>query len=69
MLDQVVAEVSQKTGLAPDKAREAVDVVVQGVKSKLPPPIAAHIDEVMAGNYSGTIHDVEVALGKYLHLG
>jgi hypothetical protein len=69
VLDQVVAAVAQRTGLAPDKAREAVDVVVTGVKSKLPAPIAAHIDQVLAGNYSGTIGDVEVALGKYLHLG
>jgi hypothetical protein len=69
VLDQVVAAVAQRTGLAPDKAREAVDVVVTGVKSKLPAPIAAHIDQVLAGNYSGTIADVEVSLGKYLHLG
>jgi hypothetical protein len=59
MLDQLVATVSQKTGITPDKARQAVDSVVSQIKAKLPAPVSAHIDEMMAGNYQGTVADVE----------
>jgi len=59
MLDQLIATVSQKTGMPPDKAKQAVDSVVTQIKAKLPAPVSAHIDELMAGNYKGTVADVE----------
>jgi BMFP domain-containing protein YqiC len=59
MLDQLIATVSQKTGMAPDKAKQAVESVVTQLKAKLPAPVSAHIDELMAGNYTGTLADVE----------
>jgi hypothetical protein len=59
MMDQLIATVSQKTGLSPDKAKQAVDSVVSQIKAKLPAPVSAHIDELMAGNYQGTLADVE----------
>jgi multidrug efflux pump subunit AcrB len=59
MLDQLIATVSQKTGMPPDKAQQAVESVVTQIKAKLPAPISAHIDELMAGNYTGTLADVE----------
>jgi hypothetical protein len=59
MLDQLIASVSQRTGLSPDKAHQAVDSVVSQIKAKMPAPVAAHIDELMSGNYQGTIADVE----------
>ena len=59
MMDQLIATVSQKTGLSPDKAKQAVDSVVTQIKAKLPAPVSAHINELMAGNYQGTLADVE----------
>src|SRR5580704_2548765 len=59
MLDQLIASVSQKTGMSADKAHQAVDSVVSQIKAKLPAPVAAHIDELLAGNYTGTLADVE----------
>jgi BMFP domain-containing protein YqiC len=59
MLDQMIANVAQKTGLPPDKAKAAVESVVSQIKAKLPAPVSAHIDELMAGNYQGTLADVE----------
>ena len=49
MLDQLVATVSQKTGMPPDKARAAVDAVISQLKTHLPAPLAAHIDGLLAG--------------------
>jgi hypothetical protein len=62
MLDQLIATVSQKTGLPPDKAHQAVDSVVTQLKAKLPAPVAAHIDELLVGNYQGSLADVEAKL-------
>jgi hypothetical protein len=49
MLDQLIAAVSQRTGMPPDKARAAVDAVISQLKAHLPSPIANHIDGLLAG--------------------
>jgi hypothetical protein len=59
MLDQLIAAVSQKTGMSTDQAHKAVDTVVTQLKAKLPAPVGSHIDELLAGKYDGTIADVE----------
>ncbi len=48
-MDQLINQVAERTGLSPDKAREAVQVVVGFLKSKLPGPIAAQIDGALGG--------------------
>jgi hypothetical protein len=53
MLDQLIAAVSQRTGMPPDKARAAVDAVISELKTHLPPPIASHIDAVLSGAAPG----------------
>ena len=50
MLDQLVAAVSQKTGMPPDKAKAAVDAVISQLKAHVPAPIASHIDGLLAGS-------------------
>jgi hypothetical protein len=50
MLDQLVAVVSQKTGMPPDKAQAAVEAVISQLKTHLPAPIAGHIDGLLAGS-------------------
>jgi hypothetical protein len=49
MIDELVAAVSERTGIAPDKARAAVDTMVQTLKSHLPPAMANHVDGLLAG--------------------
>jgi hypothetical protein len=66
MLDQLIAAVSQKTGIPTDKAHMAVDTVVTQLKAHLPAPIAAHVDDVLAGNVQGTLADVEAKLKTQL---
>lgn len=48
-MDELVNQVSQRTGLPPDQARQAVLAVVDALKSKLPGPIASQIDGVLGG--------------------
>lgn len=49
MIDELVAQVSERTGMPPDKARAAVDTVVQTLKTHLPPALANHVDGLLAG--------------------
>lgn len=49
MIDELIANVSQRTGITPEKARAAVEVVVAQLKTHLPAPIASHIDGLLAG--------------------
>jgi hypothetical protein len=49
MMDELIKLVSQKTGLPQDKARVAVDTVVNFLKQKLPSSMAGQIDAVLAG--------------------
>jgi hypothetical protein len=49
-MEELVALVSKKTGLNKEQATMAVTTVLNFVKSKLPPPIAAQVDGVLSGS-------------------
>ena len=48
-MDELVNQVAQRTGIAPDKARTAVDTVLGFLKSRLPAPIASQLDSAVSG--------------------
>jgi len=48
-MEELIKLVSKKTGLPPDKAKVAVETVVNFLKSKLPPTIAGQLDGILAG--------------------
>jgi hypothetical protein len=48
-MEELVKLVSQKTGLPQDKAKVAVDTVINFLKEKLPPTIAGQLDTVLKG--------------------
>lgn len=50
-MDELIKKVSEKTGLSEEMARQAVEVVVDHLKDKLPGPLAGQIDNVL--NLSG----------------
>ena len=54
-MDELVALVSQKTGLPEDKSRKAAEVVLGFLKDRLPAPIAGQIDNVVSGQGSGGV--------------
>lgn len=46
-MDEIVKLVSQKTGLNKDMSEQAVKVVLDYLKKKLPAPVAAQLDTVL----------------------
>lgn len=62
-MEELVKLVSQKTGLPEDKAKVAVDTVINFLKQKLPAPIASQIDPILSGSAPG---DLAKGLGSLL---
>lgn len=52
-MDELINQVAQRTGLAPDMARTAVDTVLGFLKSRLPAPIASQLDNALSGSGAG----------------
>jgi len=46
-MEELVLLVSQKTGLSKEVSAEAVKIVVDYLKKKLPKPVAAQVDAVL----------------------
>ncbi len=55
-MNELVNLVTTKTGISEDKARQAIEVVVNYMKGKLPAPVASQLDQFTgAGGESGGI--------------
>jgi len=52
MMEQLVNEVSEKTGLTPDQSRAAVISVVGFLKQRLPAPLGGALESLVAGGAS-----------------
>lgn len=52
-MDELVQELSQKTGLSPEKSQEVINVVMTHLKAKLPTSLASGLDSLMAGGTAG----------------
>ena len=46
-MDELIKQVSERTGISEDKARTAVDTVVGFLKQRLPAPIAGQVDNAL----------------------
>jgi|HubBroStandDraft_6_1064221.scaffolds.fasta_scaffold3223343_1 hypothetical protein len=53
MMDELINEVSAKTGLSSDQARAAVTSVLAFLKERLPSPLASGLDSLLAGGGAG----------------
>jgi hypothetical protein len=68
-MDEIISQVSQRTGLPPEQARQAVQVVLEQLKARLPAPIGSHLDQFLAGGGtqgnagSGGLGDLAKGLG------
>ena len=65
-MDELINLVVQRTGISQDDARKAVEVVVNALKSKLPAPIASHVDAFLAGGMSGGMNTLAGEAGELL---
>jgi len=54
-MDELVKLVVKKTGLPEAQAKQAVEVVIGFLKSKLPAPVAGQIDGLLAGGAAGNV--------------
>ena len=52
-MDQLISQITERTGITVDQAREAVQVVTTYLKDKLPAPIAAQVDGLLSGQPLG----------------
>jgi hypothetical protein len=48
-MQQLINQVTQRTGIPEDKARAAVDTVVGYLKQHLPGPVASQLDNAVSG--------------------
>jgi uncharacterized protein (DUF2267 family) len=62
-MEELINQVAQRTGLAPDKARTAVETVLNFAKSRLPAPIATQLESALAGGTSGDLAGAAKGLG------
>ncbi|CAN5707787.1 hypothetical protein BH24GEM1_BH24GEM1_15240 [soil metagenome] len=53
-MQELINQVAQRTGLGPDKARTAVETVLEFAKSRLPAPIATQLQSALGGGAGGT---------------
>ena len=65
-MDELINLVVQKTGISQDDARKAVEVIVNELKSRLPGPVASHLDSFTSGGVSGGISTLEAEAGEML---
>jgi hypothetical protein len=65
-MDELISLVVQKTGISQDDARKAVEVIVSALKSKLPGPIASHLDSFISGDMSGGLNTLTGEAGEML---
>jgi hypothetical protein len=48
-MQELINQVTQRTGISEDQARQAVETVLGFLKDKLPAPIAGQLDNVVSG--------------------
>lgn len=52
-MDELVKQVTERTGISETQARTAVDTIVGFLKNRLPEPLAGQLDSVIAGGAGG----------------
>ena len=62
-MDELVKMVADKVGISEVQAKQAVEMVMEFLKDKLPEPIAGQLDAALEGDLSG-LGDLAGGLGK-----
>ncbi len=48
-MDELVKQISQKTGISEEQAKQAITQVLDFLKQRLPAPVAQQIDGILGG--------------------
>jgi uncharacterized protein (DUF2267 family) len=59
-MEELIKQISQKTGISEDQARQAITMVADFLKQRLPAPIAQQIDGLLSG---GGMPDLSKGIG------
>jgi hypothetical protein len=62
-MEELIKQVTAKTGISEDQARSAITTVLDFLKTKLPAPISGQIDGVIGGGASGTAGGIANTVG------
>ncbi|HEY6121395.1 MAG TPA: hypothetical protein VIV66_15660 [Pyrinomonadaceae bacterium] len=64
-MEELIKQVTAKTGISEDQARSAVNTVLGFLKTKLPAPIAGQIDGALGGETgtAGGLGDMAAKVG------
>ncbi len=62
-MDEIVKQVVERTGMPEDQVRGVVVVVIEEIKKRLPEPIAAQVDGVLASGSGDVIGQAGQMLG------
>jgi uncharacterized protein (DUF2267 family) len=68
-MDELIKQVTAKTGISEEQARAAVNTVLDFVKARLPAPIAGQIENAMSGEgggIGGSVGDMASKVGGLL---
>jgi len=60
-MEELIQLVSEKAGISSDQAKAAIETVLGFLKERLPEPIAAQVDGLLAGG-SGSVENVTNAV-------
>lgn len=63
-MDELINMVVAKTGISQDDARKAVEVIIGELKSRLPAPIASHLDAFIASGMTGGMNTLAGEAGN-----
>ncbi|HEV2859901.1 MAG TPA: hypothetical protein VGX48_02720 [Pyrinomonadaceae bacterium] len=53
-MDELIRQVTERTGISEQQARTAVETVIGFLKTRLPAPIAGHLDSFTGGGATGS---------------
>ena len=62
-MDELVKDIAEKTGIPEEVARQVVDLVIAYLKERLPDPLAAQLDHLLAGGDLSQVEDLLSGLG------
>jgi uncharacterized protein (DUF2267 family) len=62
-MEQLVKQITERTGISEQQAQQAVETVLTFLKGRLPTPLAAQLDNALAGDLSSLGTQAQDALG------
>lgn len=65
-MNELIDLVVQRTGISQEDAQKAVAAVMEFLKTRLPAPIASHLDTFVSGGTSGTLGALEAEAGDLI---